>query len=400
MQGQLAIRPRRRTRRRPIAIHGVSLAPAAASAGGPAPTLSFSSWEDTRNQRMSAIYSLGLHLAVLLGLILAAVLAPPEIMEKIIPVALVRPPEPIELPGTNAEPAPAAPKAVGARRPANAAALAAAQTVTPDQAQALRQAALEAARRALEQMEIATVQDTVLPTQIKRREVQANRVAARAAAIAVPTASIDASQIKPVTIDPSRLEALAPELEGPQEVDLGELPELSAAEAMAVLESIPPSNYRGGVAALAWEPGSGVPDVASTSSGLGSASGGGLGAGGRGEGGLGVGAGSGGTGQALGSVRCLESAHVQRYLGMVQSRTQKRWIIPAGVDPKARAVLRFGLDAAGMASGVEAVDVGDPTLGESAVRALQTAAPFPPMIDANRCLAEKRILLTFTVPRT
>ena len=253
---------------------------------------------------------------------------------------------------------------------------------------------------ALEQMEIESVQDTVLPTQVKRREVQANRVAARAAASVAPTARIDASQIKPVTIDPSRLEALAPQLEGPQEVDLGELPELTAAEAMAVLESIPPSNYTGGVAAMTWEPGSGLPDIAGAASGLGSGTGAGLGAAGRGDGGLGVGAGSGGTGSALGSVRCLESAHVQRYLAMVQSRTQQRWIIPPGVDPKARAVLRFGLDAAGMASGVEAVDVGDSALGESAVQALQTAAPFPPMIDANRCLAEKRILLTFTVPRT
>ena len=127
MQGQLAIRPRRRTRRRAIAIQGSPLAAAGATSGGTGPTLSFFSWEDTRNQRLSAIYSLGLHLAVLMGLVLAALLAPPEIIEKIIPVALVRPPEPIELPGTNAEPAPAGPKAVGARRPANAAALAAAQ---------------------------------------------------------------------------------------------------------------------------------------------------------------------------------------------------------------------------------------------------------------------------------
>lgn len=398
MQGQLAIRPRRSTRRRRVAIKGSSLALAPIPAGGPGPTLSFSSWEDTRNRRLSALYSLGLHVAFLLALISAALLAPPEIIEKIIPVELVRPAEPVELPGTNAEPAPAAPKAVGARRSASAAALAAAQTVTPDQAQALRQAALEAARRALQQMELEAVQDTVLPTQIQRREVQANRVAARAAAEVQPTAAIDVSQIKPVTIDPSRLEALAPQLEGPQEIDLGQLPELSAAEALAVLESIPPSNYTGGVAAMTWEPGSGVPDIAGAASGLGAGTGGGLG--GRGEGSLGVGAGTGGTGSALGSVRCLESAHVQRYLQMVQSRTQQRWVIPPGVDPNARAVLRFGLDAAGMASEVQAVDVGDQALGESAVRALQTAAPFPPMIEANRCLAEKRILLTFTVPRT
>ena len=126
-------------------------------------------------------------------------------------------------------------------------------------------------------MEIESVQDTVLPTQVKRREVQANRVAARAAASVAPTARIDASQIKPVTIDPSRLEALAPQLEGPQEVDLGELPELTAAEAMAVLESIPPSNYTGGVAAMTWEPGSGLPDIAGAASGLGSGTGAGLG---------------------------------------------------------------------------------------------------------------------------
>ena len=398
MQGQLSIRSRRRVKRRPLRLDGAPIALSVGPSSQPAPNLLLYSVEDTRGQRLSAIYSLGLHLAILLGLVSAALLAPPEIIEKIIPVSLVRPPEPIELPGTNAEPAPAAPKAVGARRSANAAALAAAQSLTPDQAEALRRAALEAARRALKQMELEAVQETILPTQIQRREVQANRVAARAAAQILPAAAVDASQIKPVTIDPARLEALAPELEGPQKIDLSHLPELSAAEALAVLESIPPSNYTGGVTAMTWEPGSGVPDVAGTNSGLETGVGGVLRGGG--EGSFGVGAGSGGTGKALGSVRCLESAHVQRYLQMVQSRTQQRWIIPAAVNPKARAVLRFALDPAGMASGVESVDVGDRALGESAVRALQTASPFPPMIDANRCLAEKRILLTFTVPTT
>ena len=97
-------------------------------------------------------------------------------------------------------------------------------------------------------------------------------------------------------------------------------------------------------------------------------------------------------------MRCLESASVQRYLDGVRLRTRQRWIVPPGIAPNAEVSLRFALDAAGLATSMEAVGGANPGLAESAVQALRSASPFPPMNDANRCLTDKRILLTFSVP--
>jgi hypothetical protein len=104
--------------------------------------------------------------------------------------------------------------------------------------------------------------------------------------------------------------------------------------------------------------------------------------------------------------------------------------VPNGVPPNAKVVLRFAVDASGMATDTQAVfssgtgtptrtrsdtdtgtgidthtddtqDAGreqNPALAESAIQALGSASPFPPMSDANRCLTDKRIVLTFTVP--
>jgi hypothetical protein len=51
-----------------------------------------------------------------------------------------------------------------------------------------------------------------------------------------------------------------------------------------------------------------------------------------------------------------------------------------------------------MARNVEAVEGTDDRLGQSTRLALLGAAPFPPMDADNRCLSDKRIKLTFTVP--
>ncbi len=46
---------------------------------------------------------------------------------------------------------------------------------------------------------------------------------------------------------------------------------------------------------------------------------------------------------------------------------------------------------AGAARDVEVVSAANETLGDSAMRALRSASPFPPMDGASRCLADKRI---------
>lgn len=369
---------------------------AAMTAAAAAPTLVMPEPEGLRDTLISGSVSAALHAAALLALILAALLAPEELVEKIIPVEIFKDIDPVELPGSNAEPAPAGPKSVGAVRP-SAAAMAAA-SLTPAEAEALRQAALEAARKAVKDMEQQAQQPTALPTQLDRRDVQAESLAARAAAAASPTTAVDVADVQAVQIDPADLAALDVDLSGPQQIDTSNLPEMSAPEAFAVLSDLGAPEYTGSVSATS------VSSAATTGRSYGTEGTGvdtGVasewsGGGGRGTG-IG-GGGTGGTGTATGVVRCLESAYVDRYLEVVKDRTDQRWRVPEGVTPGTKVVLRFDLDAAGMAANVEVIETQDELLGRSAMQALRSAAPFPPMDDNNRCLAEKRIKQTFTVP--
>ena len=394
MARSLVIAPRRTRPRRPTLVLAAGLAAATPGAGEAAlPHLGLPEPADPRARRASTLASAGLHAAFLVGLLLAALLAPPELIEKVIPVQLMPAPRAIELPGTNAEPAPAGPRSVGARRP-SAAALAAAGGLTPEQARALREATREAALRSIQQMQVEAEAKPVLPSQVERREAQAERLAARAAAAVSPHDRVEVRDLEPVRIDPADLEALDLDLDGPREIDASSLGDLSAPAALEALRSLGASDYSGSV-----KPGAVIPGAAIAGPG-----GGGLDTGvGEGfmggSGGAGTGAGSGGTGHVVGAVRCLESASVQRYLDGVRLRTRQRWTVPAGIAPNAEVVLRFAMNAAGGATAMEAIGGDDPALAESAVQALRSASPFPPMTDANRCLVDKRIVLTFTVPR-
>ena len=393
MARSLVIAPRRLRPRRP-ALAFVS-GPEASSEGrsaAPLPGFALPEPTDPQARRRAAGISAALHASFLLALLLAALLAPPELIERVIPVELMPVPRAIELPGTNAEPAPSGPRSVGTRRP-NAAALAAAGGLTAEQARALREAAREAARRAIEQMQLEAEAQPVLPSQIERRPAEAERLAARAAAAVSPHDRVEIKDFETVRIDPADLEALDLDLDGPREIDARSLGDLSAPEALKALDSLGASDYSGSVRAEAAVPGAVLvgPGGGGVDTGLAEGFSGG-------SGGAGTGAGSGGTGQVVGAVRCLESASVQRYLDGVRSRTRQRWTVPAGVPSSAQVVLRFAVDAAGLATETEAVGTENPALAESAVLALRSASPFPPMTDANRCLTDKRIVLTFTVP--
>jgi hypothetical protein len=370
-----------------------------AGAGYGGPSLVLAEPEDDRARWISGSLVALLHLLGLALILLVAALAPPELIERVIRVEILREAEPIPLPGSNAELAPsgpAGPKAVGAARP-NAAAMAAAQAMSPAQLEALRQAALAAAHTELERMQLEAQREAALPTQIERREVQAQSVAARAAAAVSPSVGNEHRDIETLAIDPADLQALAldPQRQGPRTIDPSSLGDLLATEAFA---EIGDTDYAGAVHAAPSTRVGGIGAGAAGEAGAGVDTGlaGAYGAGGTG--GPGIGTGPGGNGTARGVVDCLDSLYVQRYLEMVRGRTNRRWIIPDGVAPDTQVVMRFDLDAAGMARNVEAVEGTDDRLGQSTRLALIGAAPFPPMDDDNRCLSDKRIKLTFTVP--
>ncbi len=399
MSERLTVRPRAPRSKQPVGFMSAATQPMAWAVAGhddDAPSLVFLDDAHRHDVLLSGGMSALLHLALFAALIMAALLAPPEMVERIIPLELR--PQAIEAPGTNLGPAPAGPKAVGAARPSAAAlAAAAAPAISAAEAAALREAAMAAVREALEAME--SPEPMSAPTQVERHSVQADTVAARAAAAeAMQTEIVTEEHVAPLDIDPADLAALdLGDLEGPRDVDTSALDGMTAGEAYAALSALEGRDYAdaatlgevasgatigGGVGGNAVDTG-----VAAEWSGV------------AGSGAGGGGAGAGGEGSVIGSVACLESAFVQRYLEKVKDRTNQHWVVPDGVPPDAQVKLRFSLDDAGMASNIETLEAPDPLLGRSAAAALRNAAPFPPMEDANRCLSAYPIRLTFTVPQ-
>lgn len=117
----------------------------------------------------------------------------------------------------------------------------------------------------------------------------------------------------------------------------------------------------------------------------------------RGDGGDGTGQGGGGGGGG-GDGDCLERPEVGQYIEQVKQRMYARWVLPPDVPGNQAVQLRFQLDVAGSVRDVRLVSSGDARLGESAVEALRAAAPFPPMNDRVRCVAQRAMNGTFRNP--
>jgi TonB family protein len=92
---------------------------------------------------------------------------------------------------------------------------------------------------------------------------------------------------------------------------------------------------------------------------------------------------------------CTSRREVQTYIEQVEARVYERWNLAAGIS-NTQVQLRFKIDVAGSASNVELAQ-GDNALGAQAVDAMRAASPFAPMSDSARCLADKNLLLTFTL---
>jgi TonB family protein len=113
----------------------------------------------------------------------------------------------------------------------------------------------------------------------------------------------------------------------------------------------------------------------------------------RGSGGSGSGLRPGGSG---GEPQCVMRPEVLQYMEEIRVRTENRWKLPPGLAAAQEVTLRFKVDAAGSATDVELVHASDNALGVSAIDAMRSASPFPPIPEAARCLAQKRIKATFS----
>jgi TonB family protein len=110
----------------------------------------------------------------------------------------------------------------------------------------------------------------------------------------------------------------------------------------------------------------------------------------RGDGGTGDGQGGGG-----GDAGCLDSSDAKSYQESVRERMLSRWTLPDGVESNQTVRIRFKLDAAGSVLSAEVVGGGDARLNASALDALRSASPFPPMADRVRCMAGKALVGSF-----
>jgi TonB family protein len=75
-----------------------------------------------------------------------------------------------------------------------------------------------------------------------------------------------------------------------------------------------------------------------------------------------------------------------------------RWMLPGDAASGQKVLLRFSLDASGSVMQTELVSASDAGVGQSAVDALRSAAPFSAMNERVRCLARRKLIGTFIVP--
>lgn len=109
----------------------------------------------------------------------------------------------------------------------------------------------------------------------------------------------------------------------------------------------------------------------------------------------GTGVGTGG-GSATG-LRGLSGADYNQYLNQLKKRVQSVWKYPDGVSGVQKVAILFTLDRAGRLVQSEVLESTDARLNASAVQAMKRAAPFPPIPDSLKDLANTPLRMQFTV---
>lgn len=109
----------------------------------------------------------------------------------------------------------------------------------------------------------------------------------------------------------------------------------------------------------------------------------------------GTGAGSGG-GSATG-LKGLSSADYNRYLSQLKKRVESVWKYPDGVSGVQKVAILFTLDRAGRLMQSEILESTDARLNASAVEAMKRAAPFAPIPESLKDLANTPLRMQFTV---
>jgi hypothetical protein len=368
MTVQRITRPRAKRTHQRIAAAFARPAAAALARGAVADfPMTFVQADPGRSALTTSAISALLHAALIAVLVFFAALAP-EVIEEIIPVRLIheKPPTP---------PAPAR-KALAERRKLDFA-----PAVQATQPQVINPRVIADAAPVInaEVLQMDAVNTAAAPTQVARSAVSVGRVSAVGTIGGYRASSVDVgSAAGPVVRGPVRAGPVGPSV-GPRKV-------------------VGTSGSSIGTGSLAIGGGSSVKEgIVSSRDVVGSPQGAVLVSVDTavGSGNLG---GPGGSGTGLlpdGVVKdCLTRPEVTRYMAQVQDRVIQRWTLPYGIADKS-VILRFVIDVAGSASSIQLIG-GDNALGASAIDAMRTASPFPPMPDRARCLASKRVRATFS----
>jgi outer membrane biosynthesis protein TonB len=346
-----------------------SVAGAAAAAGVDFPGIAIPDPEGTRGRWVSGGISLLLHGAAISAIVLAAWLAPEEMIEEIIEITR------IEEEIASEEPAPA-PRVLaetfGRYDPAPMA-------VTP---QIVSPAVVQRVAPVInaEQLQIDTLSPVQAPREVQRasRQVQVARTYQSVAQVTRSPLTIDAAA--PAIRGPVELHAPSGIQAGPRQVARGSGVGIADPSALGSGSSV-----REGIASNRDVLGAKTGVRAQVNWAVGDSNM-------RGSGGQGTGPGG------LSWEQCMSRPEVQAYMQHIKTRVLNRWILPADVAANHSVTLRFVLDPAGTANRVVFVSTNDNVLGASAVKAMQSASPFDQMSDRVRCLAGNPIIATFRNP--
>ncbi len=317
------------------------------------------------------------------GLLLLLASLAPQLQEELrIPVQLLRDdqPPPAAEPTPEPEPAPA-PRALAERRlPSFAPQF---QSVAP---QIVNPAVIASAAPALlaRALELEAVGAVQAPAQLERHAVSVERVQQIQSIAAARASAVDvASAIAPAVRGPAVVDAPAGPSVGPRELPTSDAAPTLGSASFEIGGS--GSSVREG--AVTGRDVIGTPDgapIANLETAVGDAY---L----RGPGG----SGSGLTAASAEPNRsCLARPEVGSYLELVKQRTVKLWKLPIAT-PNSSVVLSFQLDVAGSPSRIQVLRADDNALGVSAIDAMRAAAPFPPLPDPARCIADLPITGTF-----
>lgn len=377
MSAQLAVRRRRHGKRR--ARHGTldaAMASAAPGGGGFAfPGGGPHDDGDSRRTVFTGLLSLLLH-GGLLGILIYFASLAPQIEDILIPVQLLK-----ETPPPPEAPAPA-PKALAERRPMNYAPqlqAVAPQVVNP---RVVAEASPAVTAEAIQMDSVSTV---VAPTSIARSATVVERVSAVNSIVTARAAAVDVSKVGASAVrGPVKVNSPVGPSVGPRKVTATATGSTIGTGTLSIGEG---SSVREGVVSNRDVLGS--PDGAPLVSVNIAVGEGNL----RGSGGTGTGLRSGGSGS---DSQCVMRPEVVQYMEQIRMRTEQRWKLPVGLAAAQEVTLRFRVDAAGSATEVELVHASDNALGASAIDAMRSASPFPPIPEAARCLAQKRIKATFS----